>query len=96
MDLNLHQPSSAKPLDERHARELRNRTRTWLICHNVDRSAATQFGKSATLPVDDPIVRGCKEWYKGPHAHAFDPQLVGYVHLLRVVSQFRLFFVKLG
>ena len=88
MDLNLHQPSRTKPRDERHARELRNRTRVWLICHNIDRSASTQFGKAATLPADDPVVRASKDWYLEPFAHPFDIHLCGYVALLRIMTQF--------
>src|SRR5258706_3835898 len=34
-DLNLHLPSTTKVVNEQHERELLNRTRTWLICHNL-------------------------------------------------------------
>ena len=34
-DLNLHLPSTSKVVNEQHERELLNRTRTWLICHNL-------------------------------------------------------------
>lgn len=36
-DLNLHLPSTTKVVNEQHERELLNRTRTWLICHNLVR-----------------------------------------------------------
>ena len=51
-DLNLNQPTSVKPKNELHARELLNRTRVWLNCYNLDRSTATQFGKPATIKED--------------------------------------------
>ncbi|EJD43975.1 hypothetical protein AURDEDRAFT_185270 [Auricularia subglabra TFB-10046 SS5] len=89
MDLNLHQPSRAKPVDEMHAREILNCTRTWLICFNIDRSASTQFGKCATLPSEDPVVRASKEWYQSsPYNHPYDVHLCAYVQLLRLMTQF--------
>ena len=51
-DLNLHQASSIKPTSEAHERELLNRTRVWMICFNLDRSSATQFGKPSTIKED--------------------------------------------
>ena len=51
-DLNLHLVTSAKPQSERQEREILNRTRVWLICFNLDRSTATQFGKPSTIKED--------------------------------------------
>ena len=52
-DLNLHQPQHhVKPVSETHERELLNRTRVWMICFNLDRSTATQFGKPSTIKED--------------------------------------------
>src|SRR6266478_390534 len=48
-DLNLHQPSFAKPQSEKHEREILNKARVWLICCNLDRSTAAQFGKPSTI-----------------------------------------------
>jgi hypothetical protein len=51
-DLNLHQVSTTKPQNEKQEREILNRTRVWLICFNLDRSTATQFGKPSTIKED--------------------------------------------
>lgn len=51
-DLNLHQISSTKPQNERQEREIMNKTRVWMICFNLDRSTATQFGKPSTIKED--------------------------------------------
>ncbi|KAI5120043.1 hypothetical protein M0805_000293 [Coniferiporia weirii] len=63
-DLNLHQASSAKPTSELHEREILNRTRVWMICFNLDRSTATQFGKPSTIKEDYKqlsIIRNSKD-----------------------------------
>lgn len=51
-DLNLHQVSNTKPQSEKQEREILNKTRVWMICFNLDRSTATQFGKPSTLKED--------------------------------------------
>jgi hypothetical protein len=52
-DLNLHQvPSNKAKGNERQEREQLNRTRVWMICFNLDRSMATQFGKPPTIKED--------------------------------------------
>ncbi|KIJ37500.1 hypothetical protein M422DRAFT_781631 [Sphaerobolus stellatus SS14] len=87
-DLNLHQPSSTKPTSEKHERELLNRTRTWLICFNLDRSTSTQLGKPSTIK-EDFIVRNAADWYRrSQYNHPYDIQLCAYVELLRLVTRF--------
>lgn len=51
-DLNLHHVSSAKPKNEKEEREMLNRARVWMLCFNLDRSTATQFGKPSTIKED--------------------------------------------
>jgi hypothetical protein len=52
-DLNVHQvPSNKFKGNEKQERELLNRTRAWIICFNLDRSIATQFGKPTTIKED--------------------------------------------
>lgn len=51
-DLNLHLVSTVKPQSERQEREIMNKTRVWMICFNLDRSTATQFGKPSTIKED--------------------------------------------
>ncbi|TFK71035.1 hypothetical protein BDN72DRAFT_493272 [Pluteus cervinus] len=88
-DLNLHQASPlSKATSEKQEREILNRTRVWMICYNLDRSTATQFGKPSTIK-DDYIVRNAKDWYKkSSYAHTFDIHLCGYSALLRIVAKF--------
>lgn len=62
-DLNLHQVSTTQPQTERQERELLNRTRVWMICFNLDRSTATQFGKPSTIK-EDYITRNSADWYR--------------------------------
>ena len=51
-DLNLHLLPSKKPTTEQQELEMLNRTRIWIICFNLDKSTATQFGKPSTLKED--------------------------------------------
>lgn len=51
-DLNLHHVSTTKPTSENQEREILNKTRVWMICFNLDRSTATQFGKPSTIKED--------------------------------------------
>lgn len=51
-DLNLHQIATTKPQNEKQEREILNKTRVWMICFNLDRSTATQFGKPSTIKED--------------------------------------------
>ncbi|KIK64122.1 hypothetical protein GYMLUDRAFT_40371 [Collybiopsis luxurians FD-317 M1] len=87
-DLNLHQASTTKPQTEKQEREMLNRTRVWMICFNLDRSTATQFGKSSTIK-EDYIVRNSQDWYqKSKYNHPYDVHLCGYTALLRIVARF--------
>lgn len=88
-DLALHVPSSTtRFLDERHEREILNRTRTWIICFNLDRSGATQFGKPPSIK-EDVIIRNTTTWYKKSiNNHCYDIHMVAYTSLLRIVAGF--------
>ncbi|KAI0795864.1 hypothetical protein C8Q75DRAFT_744153 [Abortiporus biennis] len=87
-DLNLHQPSTVKPTSELQEREILNRTRVWLICYNLDRSTATQYGKPSTIR-EDYIVRHSTDWYKkSQYNETYDLGLCAYTALLRVVAKF--------
>lgn len=87
-DLNLHMYSSRKAKNEAEARELINRTRVWMICFNLDKSTATQFGKPSTLK-EDRIIREGPEWYnRSPANDPFDIHLVAYSSLMRVLTRF--------
>lgn len=87
-DLNLHQVSTARPSSERQEREILNRTRVWLICFNLDRSTATQFGKPSTIK-EDYIVQHAKDWYKKSKYNLnHDVHLCAYNALLRIIAKF--------
>ncbi|CAE6480281.1 unnamed protein product [Rhizoctonia solani] len=87
-DLNLHLPWQGKAAGEAHEREILNRTRTWLICFNLDRSGATQFGRPPTIR-EDYIVRKSGDWYKRSNFNLpLDIHLTAYTRLLRIVARF--------
>lgn len=87
-DLNLHQAFDIQPTTERQERELLNRIRVWMICFNLDRSTATQFGKPSTIK-EDHITRNAVTWYKNSlYNDKYDIHLCGYTMLLRIVAQF--------
>ncbi|KAI0922432.1 hypothetical protein AcV7_005968 [Taiwanofungus camphoratus] len=87
-DLNLHHVSTIQPKSERQRREILNQSRLWLICHNLDRSMATQFGKPSTIK-EDYIIRNSENWYKqSPCNHPYDLGLCAYTALLRVMTRF--------
>ncbi|KAF5345063.1 hypothetical protein D9758_010418 [Tetrapyrgos nigripes] len=87
-DLNLHHPPATKPQDERQEREMLNRMRVWMICFNLDRSTATQFGKPSTIK-ENFFIRNSKEWYKkSKYNLAHDVHLCSYSALMRILTCF--------
>jgi hypothetical protein len=86
-DLNLHLLPK-KPTTEQQELEMLNRTRIWIVCFNVDKSAAVQFGKQSTLS-EDHIVRKSHDWYKSStYNHPYDVHIIAYTALFRIVSHF--------
>ena len=90
MDMNLHHPNTAKPLNELHAREMLNRTRAWLNCFNVDRSYASQYGKTTIINNADYVANHSHEWWNSSEHNMehFDIHLCAYTSELRVLSEF--------
>lgn len=90
-DLNLNQPTSVRPKNERHARELLNRTRVWLNCYNLDRSTSSWHGKASTIATSDYIACHSANWYEASsfNMQNFDIQLSGYTEELRCMSEFK-------
>ncbi|KAH9030570.1 fungal-specific transcription factor domain-containing protein [Lactarius deliciosus] len=87
-DLNLHLLPQKKPMTEQQELEMLNRTRVWIICFNLDKSTATQFGKPSTLK-EDYIMRHSLEWYKASnHNHPYDVHIIAYSSLFRIINQF--------
>lgn len=87
-DLNLHLLPQKKPTTEQQELEMLNRTRVWIICFNLDKSTATQFGKPSTLK-EDFIMRHSLEWYKSSdNNHPYDVHIIAYSSLFRIINQF--------
>ncbi|KAF8198312.1 hypothetical protein K438DRAFT_1584084 [Mycena galopus ATCC 62051] len=90
-DLNLHQVPNTKAAkgNEKQERELLNRTRVWMICFNLDRSSATQYGKPPSIRADYVMRHGSDDWYKkSPYNSVYDIHMCAYTALLLVVAGF--------
>ncbi|KAG8696660.1 hypothetical protein FRC08_007010 [Ceratobasidium sp. 394] len=86
--LYLHQPWQGKGTGEVDEREMVNRTRTWLILFNMDRSGTVQLGWPAMLGEND-IVRRSHDWYKlSPYNIPTDIHLTAYTRLRYIMGQF--------
>ncbi|THH27370.1 hypothetical protein EUX98_g6816 [Antrodiella citrinella] len=90
LSLNLDKPSTAKPKNEQHARELLNRTRTWLAVFNLDRSTGSQYGKPAVISNNDYLATHSGEWWNSSpyNMNGFDIHVAGYNADLREVASF--------
>ena len=88
--INLHLPVSQKPKNEQHARELLNRTRTWLTCFNVDRSFGSQYGKPPIISNTDYTANHCAEWWSSSEYNlpSFDIHISCYSNELRLAADF--------
>ncbi|KAF8264089.1 fungal-specific transcription factor domain-containing protein [Lactarius quietus] len=87
-DLNLHLLPQKRPTTEQQELEMLNRTRIWIICFNLDKSTATQFGKPSTLK-EDYIMRHSLEWYKrSQFNHPYDVHIIAYSSLFRLINEF--------
>ncbi|QRW23088.1 Fungal specific transcription factor domain [Rhizoctonia solani] len=88
MDLGLYKQASKTYINETHEREVLNRTRTWLICFNMDRALATRLGRPTTIP-EDYIVRHSREWWRrSKYNGRLDVHLCYYTQLLRTVTRY--------
>ncbi|KAL6303631.1 hypothetical protein BKA93DRAFT_853541 [Sparassis latifolia] len=87
-DLNLQQVSTVQPKSDSHEREIINQTRLWMICFNLDRSMATQFGKPATIK-ENYTIRTSENWYRRSRFnHPYDVGLCAYTQMLRIMARF--------
>jgi hypothetical protein len=89
-DINLHQPITALPVNEQHAREMLNRTRVWLNCFNLDRSTGSEYGKPPIIKNTDYVANHSESWwssspYNLPH---FDIHICAYNAELKVMARF--------
>ncbi|TCD60602.1 hypothetical protein EIP91_009820 [Steccherinum ochraceum] len=90
VSLNLDKPSTAKPKNEQHARELLNRTRTWLAIFNLDRSTGSQYGKPPIITNTDYVAVHSGEWWNSSayNMKGFDIHVAAYNAELRVIADF--------
>ncbi|CAL1716294.1 unnamed protein product [Somion occarium] len=90
--INLHLPFTTKPRNEQHAREMLNRTRTWLACFNLDRSFGSQYGKPPIINNTDYTANHCAEWWHSSPYNLpnFDIHIACYSNELRVMADFGL------
>ncbi|KAF8206499.1 hypothetical protein K438DRAFT_1817313 [Mycena galopus ATCC 62051] len=90
IDLNLHLPNTAQPLNEAHAREMLNRTRVWLNCFNLDRSTGSQYGKAPTIPNSDYMANHSWDWWRSSpfNMQNFDIHICAYNSELKVMAAF--------
>ncbi|KAF9046910.1 hypothetical protein BDZ89DRAFT_979127 [Hymenopellis radicata] len=90
MDINLHLPNTAKPLNEIHEREMLNRTRVWLNCYNLDRSTGSQYGKLPIINNMDYTANHSEDWWHlSPYnMKNFDIHTCCYNAELRVMARF--------
>ncbi|KAI0251644.1 fungal-specific transcription factor domain-containing protein [Lactifluus subvellereus] len=86
-DLNLH-ILPKPPTTKQQELEMLNRTRVWMICFNLDKSTATQFGKPSTLK-EDYIMRNSLQWYQSSqYNHPYDVHIIAYSSLFRIINGF--------
>ncbi|KAJ7727299.1 hypothetical protein DFH07DRAFT_851955 [Mycena maculata] len=90
VDLNLHLPNTAKPINENHAREMLNRTRVWLNCFNLDRSTGSQYGKAPTISNNDYMANHSEDWWNSSPYNMvnFDIHICAYNSELKVMAGF--------
>ena len=89
-DLNLHLPTTAKPHNENHAREMLNRTRVWLNCFNLDRSTGSQYGKPPIISPKDYMANHSENWWSSSQYNMgnFDIHISAYNSELKVMADF--------
>ncbi|CCO32036.1 Protein priB [Rhizoctonia solani AG-1 IB] len=76
-DLQLNRQAERPFPSEMVEREHLNRIRTWLICHNLDVSAAAKLGKQTSMQ-EDPVILGSRTWWKSSKYNMkFDIHLCG-------------------
>ncbi|KAI0370391.1 hypothetical protein BV20DRAFT_1074886 [Pilatotrama ljubarskyi] len=90
-DLNLHHPNTVEAKNEQHAREMLNRTRTWLNCFNLDRSMSSQYGKAPVISNTDYVASHSEWWWKSSpyNMPGFDIHLCAYNAELKVLAEYR-------
>ncbi|KAI0263263.1 hypothetical protein BC834DRAFT_325863 [Gloeopeniophorella convolvens] len=89
LELGLNRDSSARPLDERHERELLNRRRTWMICSIMDGSTSLETGKAPGVGNDEELTSNASRWCStSKFQHPFDADLPAIIELLSIMHRF--------
>ncbi|CAE6453911.1 unnamed protein product [Rhizoctonia solani] len=92
-DLQLNRPAEHPFPSEMAELEHLNRIRTWLICHNLDVSAAAKLGKQTSMQ-EDPVILGSRTWWKSSKYNMkFDIHLCAFTQICII---FRKYFTLLG
>ncbi|CAE6471119.1 unnamed protein product [Rhizoctonia solani] len=92
-DLQLNRQAERPFPSEIVEREHLNRIRTWLICHNLDVSAAAKLGKQTSMQ-EDPVILGSRTWWKSSKYNMkFDIHLCAFTQICII---FRKYFTLLG
>ncbi|KAL5637830.1 hypothetical protein ACGC1H_002185 [Rhizoctonia solani] len=92
-DLQLNRAAEHPFPSEMAEREHLNRIRTWLICHNLDVSAAAKLGKQTSMQ-EDPVILGSRTWWKSSKYNMkFDIHLCAFTQICII---FRKYFTLLG
>jgi len=83
-DLNLHRT----PPRAGASRDMLNRARTWLVCFNLDRSFAAQFGRPPTIAGS--LSLPVKEWWRSSElSHPYDLGSCAFAQLMEAMTGFR-------
>lgn len=89
MDLNLHLPTNVNVVSEQQEREILNRTRTWMVCFNMDRASSAQLGKPMTIR-ENYMIRNSADWYtRSKFNLPYDMHLCQLTALMRIMSRFQ-------
>ncbi|KAH9929980.1 uncharacterized protein B0H18DRAFT_1117054 [Fomitopsis serialis] len=91
-DLKLRYPvTTTKGENELRAREMLNRTRTWLNCYNLDRSTGVQYGEAPVIDNNDYVAKHTEDWWQSSpyNMQGFDVHLCCYKAELAVLGEFR-------
>lgn len=87
MDLNLHIPVDIEAANEEQEREILNRTRTWIVCFNMDRSTSAQLGKPMTIR-ENYLIHKSEDWYRrSKYNTPYDIHLCQITALMRIMSR---------
>ncbi|KAI0315937.1 hypothetical protein OF83DRAFT_306019 [Amylostereum chailletii] len=88
-DLKLQQPLALDATSACHEREAINRTRTWRVCRNLDRSMSMFYGKPSANG-EDITSHDDPQWYDQSSTNTFESDIrtAALSSLLRILTDF--------